>query len=216
MTTHGGTLIMHGYTHQYGAVANPYDGVSANDFEFYKAHIDATNNVVYDGPVAEDSAAWVNGRIMSSALTFMVAGLATPTIFEPPHYAASAVDYKAINTTFGKRYDRGLYFPGLLSGAAVDYTKLSGQFFPYMVRDVYGSAVVPENIGNIEPVAFNNHPPRLPADLVASAKRNLVIRDGSASLFYHPYLGTAYLKTTVEGIQGLGYTFVTANSMLAN
>ena len=44
---------MHGYTHQYGNVANPYDGVSANDFEFYTAHVDATNNVIYDGPVAE-------------------------------------------------------------------------------------------------------------------------------------------------------------------
>jgi hypothetical protein len=37
---------------------------------------------------------------------------------------------------------------------------------------------------------FNNHPPRLPADIFASADRNLVVRDGMASFFYHPYLGT--------------------------
>ena len=36
MQTHGGTLLEHGYTHQFGNVANPYDGVSANDFEFYR------------------------------------------------------------------------------------------------------------------------------------------------------------------------------------
>jgi hypothetical protein len=72
----------------------------------------------------------------------------------------------------------------------------------------------PENIGNIEPVAYNTHPVRLPADLVASAKRNLVVRDGVASFFYHPYLGTSYLKQSVEGIQGLGYTFVPAASTI--
>ncbi len=215
MQSHGGTLLMHGYTHQYGNVANPYDGVSANDFEFYLAHVDAANNVVYDGPVKEDSATWATGRVLSSALTFAAAGLGTPTIFEPPHYAASAIDYQVFNSTFGKRYDRGLYFPG---SAQRRHGRLleaqDGQFFPYSVRDVYGSAVVPENIGNVEPVAFNNHPPRLPADILASAKRNLVVRDGTASFFYHPYLGTSYLTQLVTGIQGMGYTFVTANSMI--
>ena len=115
---------------------------------------------------------------------------------------------------FGTRYDRGLYFPGLLTNTAADSTKMMGQFFPYSVRDVYGSAVIPENIGNIEPEAFNNHPARLPADLIATAQANLVVRDGTASFFYHPYLGTAYLKQTVEGIQGLGYTFVAGSALL--
>ncbi|HEV7896266.1 MAG TPA: polysaccharide deacetylase family protein [Planosporangium sp.] len=214
MQARGGTLLMHGYTHQYGNTANPYDGVSANDFEFYRAHVDAGDNVVYDGPVAEDSTSWVTGRVNWSKMMFLSAGLAVPTIFEFPHYAGSATDYKAVNSIFGKRYERGLYFPGVLTGGTVDYSRMGGQFFPYPVRDVYGSAIVPENIGNVEPVAFNNHPPRLPADLLASAKRNLVVRDGSASFFYHPYLGTGYLKTVVEGVQGMGYTFVPASAMI--
>jgi uncharacterized protein YdaL len=215
MQSHGGTLIMHGYTHQYNAVANPYDGVSANDFEFYRAHVDASNNVIYDGPVVEDSTAYVNGRVMAAGVTFAMAGLSVPSTFEFPHYAGSATDYAAINSIFGKRYDRGLYYPGLLSGTKADFTRMSGQFFPYAVRDIYGSNVVPENIGNIEPEPFNNHPARVSADLITSAKNNLAIRDGMASFFYHPYLGTSYLKQTVEGIQGLGYTFVTANSTVS-
>ena len=32
---HGATLIQEGYTHQYSNVANPYDGVSGDDAEFY-------------------------------------------------------------------------------------------------------------------------------------------------------------------------------------
>jgi uncharacterized protein YdaL len=216
MQSKGGTLLMHGYTHQYGNIANPYDGVSANDFEFYTAHVDANNSVIYDGPVAGDSAAFVTGRVASASLLFAAAGLGIPNTFEFPHYAGSAVDYQTINSLFGKRYDRGLYFPGVLSGAKPDYTRQFGQFFPYTVRDVYGSVIIPENIGNIEPEAFNNHPPRLPADLIASADRNLVVRDGVASFFYHPYLGTAYLQQVVTGIKAEGYTFVTGASMLTN
>ena len=75
--------------------------------------------------------------------------------------------------------------------------------------------MLPENIGNVEPEAFNNHPARFPADLIDSARRNLVVRDGSASFFYHPYLGTSYLQQVVEGVQALGYTFVPASAMLA-
>jgi uncharacterized protein YdaL len=216
MKSKGGTLILHGYTHQYGNVANPYDGVSANDFEFYLAHVDASNNVVYDGPVAGDSSTWAAGRMLAGELAFAAAGLGTPSIFEFPHYAGSAADYAAANSLFAKRYDRGLYFPGVLSGGKLDYTRQFGQFFPYSVRDVYGTAVIPENIGNIEPEAFNNHPARLSADLLASADRNLVVRDGMASFFYHPYLGTDYLKQLVTGIKAEGYTFVTADSTVAN
>jgi uncharacterized protein YdaL len=214
MQSKGGTMIMHGYTHQYGSVANPYDGVSANDFEFYRAHVDSGDNVIYDGPVAEDSAAWATGRMVAAGLIFTATGLGAPKIFEFPHYAASPLDYQAATTMFGKRYDRGLYFPGVLTGAKYDYARQFGQFFPYPVRDVYGSVVVPENIGNVEIEAFNNHPVRLPSDIIASAQRNLVVRDGVASCFYHAYLGTAHLKDLVTGIKSAGYSFVSAESML--
>ncbi|MFC7478927.1 DUF2334 domain-containing protein [Luedemannella flava] len=216
MQSRGGTLLMHGYTHQYGNVANPYDGVSANDFEFYRAHVDENDRVIYDGPVAEDSTSWAAGRIQASATAFTRAGLSVPTIFEFPHYAGSATDYRTVTSLVGTRYDRGLYFPGVLKGGAVDYTRPLGQFFPYSVRDVYGSNVIPENIGNVEPEWYNTHPPRLPADILASAKRNLVVRDGVASFFYHPFLGTSYLSQIVSGLKSQGYTFVSGQSVLAN
>ncbi|MEV0899748.1 polysaccharide deacetylase family protein [Actinoplanes sp. NPDC049802] len=214
MQSRGGTLLMHGYTHQYGTVANPYDGASGNDFEFYTAHVDAADRVIYDGPVREDSVAWATARMVTSGALFVSAGLGAPSIFEFPHYAASPADYQAVHRLFGKRYDRGLYFPGVLTGGGYDYTRQFGQFFPYTVRDVYGSVVVPENIGNVEPEAYNTHPVRLPADLIASAERNLVVRDGVASFFYHPYLGTEHLRELVPGIIRTGYTFVSAGTML--
>src|SRR5947207_4113918 len=137
MQSKGGVLIMHGYTHQYAAVPNPYDGVTGDDFEFFLSHIDADDYVRYDGPVPEDSAAWAGARIDAGYAEFAAAGLTRPTIFEFPHYAGSATDYAVVAGKVGPRYDRGLYFPGVLSGGTIDHGRIVGQFFPYPVRDVY-------------------------------------------------------------------------------
>jgi hypothetical protein len=97
----------------------------------------------------------------------------------------------------------------------VDHSRWVSQYFPYPVRDVYGGAVIPETLGNVAPTAANQHGVRSAADIVAAARRQLVVRDGVASFFYHPYLGSAALKEIVPGIQALGYTFVPAESMVA-
>lgn len=208
MLARGAVLMDHGYTHQYSNIANPYDGVTGDDFEFYRAHIDAANNVVYDGPVAEDSALWAQTRVTSALLQFALAGLPKPALWTTPHYAGSAADYKVFSSNFSARLERSLYFAGTLSGASSDPNRFIGQFFPYAVKDVYGTKVLPENIGNYEPEAYNNHPARLPADLIASAKANLAVRDGVASFFYHPYYPVQPLKDTIDGMKALGYTFV--------
>ncbi|MFC3576291.1 polysaccharide deacetylase family protein [Streptomyces yaanensis] len=208
MLARGAVLMDHGYTHQYGNVANPYNGVTGDDFEFYRAHVDTANNVVHDGPVAEDSTLWAQGRVTSALALFTAAGLPKPALWTTPHYAGSAADYKVFSSNFSARLERSLYFAGTLTGASSDPNRFIGQFFPYVVKDVYGTKVLPENIGNYEPEAYNNHPARLPADLIASAKANLAVRDGFAGFFYHPYYALQPLKDTIDGIKALGYTFV--------
>jgi uncharacterized protein YdaL len=214
MQNSGGTMIMHGYTHQWdGSMANPYNGKSGDDFEFFTAHVDADDYVRYDGPIPGDSFDWALGRVKASAEEFKKARLNVPTIFEFPHYAASAADYRAIGSMFNVRYERALYFNRLLRPGAVDSGKFMGQFFPYDVTDVYGTKVIPENIGNIETESFNHHPITLPDELIRRAQLNLAVRDGFASFFYHPHLGVNLLRQTVEGIQGSGYTFVSPTSL---
>lgn len=213
MLSRGAVLMDHGYTHQYDNVANPYDGVTGDDFEFYRAHVDAANNVVYDGPVAEDSALWAQARVTAALAEFAIAGLPKPALWTTPHYAASATDYKVISSAYSARLERSLYFAGTLSGAPSAPNTFIGQFFPYVVKDVYGTKVLPEDLGNYEPVAYNNHPPRLPADLIASARANLAVRDGFASFFYHPYYPLQPLQDTINGIKALGYTFVSPASL---
>jgi len=79
---------------------------------------------------------------------------------------------------------------------------------PYTVRDVYNMKVLADTLGGIEPTPYFSYPARLPADIIADAQRNLVVRDGWANFFYHTYDNISYLQQTVTGLKGLGYTFV--------
>ena len=64
MVARGGQIVLHGLTHQYDTVVNPYSGVSAEDYEFYRVTLDAGGKVVLQGPVTEDSAAWARERVL--------------------------------------------------------------------------------------------------------------------------------------------------------
>jgi uncharacterized protein YdaL len=206
----GATLVAHGNTHQFGNLINPYTGTTADDFEFFRAHVDADNNVIYDGSVEGDSAAWAVARMQDARAAVVAAGLPAPTIFEFPHYAGSAVDSRALRSLYDRVYHRGLYFNGALTGGPEETSpsRMMGQFFPYPVTDVFGWRVIPENLGNYEPEPFNNHPARLVPDLVRTAESNLVVRDGVASFYFHPYFDAAVLRELVQGIRAAGYTFI--------
>jgi uncharacterized protein YdaL len=213
LAAQGATIVMHGYTHQYRDVPNPYSGASADDFEFFRAHVDGSDNVIYDGPVEEDPATWAHERVDAGLVELNTAAIAAPTIFEYPHYAGSAADSRALAQRFGTVYHRGLYFGGGLTGGPDVPGHMLGQFFPYPVTDVFGWRVIPENIGNYEPEPFNNHPARLVPDLLRTAEANLVVRDGFASFYFHPYHGVSLLRELVQGIRARGYTFVSPNAL---
>lgn len=216
MEAHGGTLVMHGYTHQYSNVPNPYDAVSGDDFEFYRVTENLDHTLDYQGPIPGDSESWAAGRMNSSFRYFRKAGIPAPTIFEFPHYAASVPDYQAAASLFPTRWERGLYYGGVLGGGQVDYSHVIGQMFPYVVRDVYGTTVLPENAGAYAPEPFYQFPPHTVADILAAAKAELAVRDGIATFYYHPFEGVAPLQQIVEGLRALGYTFVSPTSVVAN
>lgn len=202
----GATLLLHGVTHQYGSWPNPYSAMSGADYEFYVAYVDEQDNVVLTGPVPEDSPEWVVQRVQLGLAEFERAGLPKPTIFEFPHYAGSPTDYAVIAQMFPARYERSLYFSG---------PYVEEQYVPYVVRDVYGACVIPETLGFVAPEAWNNHPRRLPADILADAERVLVVRDGIASFFFHPTLPLEQLREIVDGITDLGYEWVGPANVLS-
>jgi uncharacterized protein YdaL len=209
----GGVLVDHGYTHQWDGGSNPYDGLTGDDVEFYRVTETPSGDVHDVGPLpGDDSPAWAAHRIVAAEREFEAAGLSKPRIFEFPHYVASDHAYRAAARYFAVRWERSDYFSGLLQ-PPVRYDHADGQFFPYVVHDVYGSKVLPENLGSIAPSTWHTYKSRLPADIIRAAKANLVVRDGFASFYFHPYLPLRYLKRTVAGIEAAGYRFVSPASL---
>jgi len=212
----GGTMMLHGWTHQYSNIANPYTAVSGDDTEFYRITQNPDLTLNYLGPVAEDtSIAWSANRLTSAFAELTASGFAVPQLWTFPSYAGTVFDYQAVTAAqvngqpaFIARAERSLYFSGFLSGGTIDYTRTVGQYFPYTVYDVYKCNVLADTLGGIEPLPFGPFPARLPADIIADAQRALVVRDGFASFFYHASDNIALLQETVNGLKSLGYTFV--------
>lgn len=195
-------IVYHGYTHQGDDVANPYDRVSGDDFEFYRVRENADGSLTPVGPMPNDSASWARNRIQQGRTIFQQAGL-VPFAWEAPHYMASATDYQAIRSLYPTHYGRLVYFA---TGSPAG--RFLGQFYPYVIQaDAYGYRVLPENLGYIDPAPFPGYRALLPADIIRSASKARVVRDGFASFYYHPYLGPSYLQETIQGIKALGYVF---------
>ena len=201
MVARGGQIILHGYTHQYDATPNPYNGLTGDDSEFFLSSWNEEDGYTeLIGPVPEDSVAWVNDRIDRGLSELSACGL-SPVAWEVPHYVASALDY----VEFGRRFD-------LNSGRILYFSESTpyflGQFYPYPIeQDIYGQRIMPENLGNVEPDAFYDYPARLPPAIVKAAEKNRVVRDAWASSYFHPYLHLRYLRQVVEGIENLGYIY---------
>lgn len=196
-TTNGGQIIIHGYTHQYNQTNNPDYGVSGGDYEFWRKN----NSPAISQPVPEDSVPWVSNRLALAKNEFAQAGL--PWVaWETPHYLASPLDYRVMATNFPILMQRGFYFAADYD-PATNGTHYLQQFFSYVInQDAYGCKLIPENLG------YYNPPSRLPTDMIRVARKNLVVRDGWASAYFHGYLPLTNLQAIVSGIKALGYTYV--------
>jgi uncharacterized protein YdaL len=207
MLQHGATMVLHGYTHQFDDLLNPLSGQSAADFEFFRVHQDPTGALIYDGPVPGDSVPWAMDRMNAAISEVLAAGLPRPRIFEFPHYGASVADYRGVQRMFDARYDRPQIFsPAYRSGPMSPY--MFEQFFPYLVRDAYGTTVIPENLGYVQGPPVPGAGPGSAQAIVDSARVNLVVRDGVASFFFHPYLGKERLGWIIQEMREMGYQFV--------
>lgn len=222
----GGTIVQHGTTHQFGTLDNPYNAVSADDFEFIRSWCSVTNDtkapaidcqdnsfVQIGGALPGTSRQWASERVDQGRQVFGAVGLPTPEIFETPHYSATREAYEGIGEQYPVRYERELLYAGLLTSTQAGPHDYYGQFFPYAVKDPYGTHVLPENLGNFEPNEINQHPPRLAQEIVDAAKLNLVNTHATASFFFHPYYPLSELKKIVAGIKTEGYTFVPASEL---
>lgn len=193
------SIVQHGTTHQSETGPNPFNGTSGDDFEFLRVTADVDRVPRFEGPLPGDSAAWMRERLERGRRQLVDSGL-DPFAWEAPHYAASATDYIASTALYDAHWGRVAYYPSPGSRPVF-------QFFPYVVRDVYGQTVVPEDLGGISTDRWSGFAVSQPEDLVRRASKMLVVRDSFASFMFHPYLDPSLLGQAIDGIERLGYRF---------
>lgn len=178
------SFILHGVTHEYGFSRNPFTGITGDDFEFWDRRANR--------PVDKDSEGWVVARLKDGLDLLGEAGV-EPSAWMTPHYQASALDYGVFARFFDWNVGRVIYFPP----GAPEGTLPSGQFFPYEVfGDVYGQRLVPEDAGNVQPYMNEQVLKSVTIDdMIATMRRDAVIRDAWASFFVHPSM----LDTVAKG-----------------
>ena len=216
----GGHILMHGYTHQYSNIPNLINAVSANDYEFWLA----TQN----RPVNEDSTQWAAGRLSAGLLELQLNGY-FPFAWEAPHYQSSPLAIKAVPKYFKNTYQRVVYYtsdnPQTLNATTPGHDFSVGQFFPYIIqKDYYNQRVIPENLGNVEYNICSIDPSSCltynVSDILTNANYALVVRDGFASFFFHPFwlepglvaTGFPDFQQIITGITSLGYTWADAST----
>ncbi|MFS4457743.1 DUF2334 domain-containing protein [Bdellovibrio sp. HCB2-146] len=245
-------FIWHGVTHQHKRMKNPHDGLSGNDFEFF----DAVNNrpLAEDSPefvldkleegfytlqkAGVTPRLWLTPHYQASPLDYIIFG----KVFS--WNVGRVIYYNTSNRGLVANVsDKDLWFENRNSLAPslrqsyfrnlevmYESERWSGQMFPYEIYgDVYGQRLIPENLGNLQPFV-NAHVinPRSKEEIVRDAKRNLVLRDTWASLFYHPFLLTSFeeggrgaypgdpaeLEFIIREIKKLGYKFISLEDFI--
>lgn len=167
-------------------------GISGDDYEFW--------DDIAGVPIPHESPDWVDQRVRLALKECFRNGL-YPLAWETPHYSASQSDYAAIARYFDTFNDR------------VMAAELSGtqQIFPYPVKlRSLGLSVVPENLGFL---AMERPAPEV---LLENAKNMKVVRDGTASFFFHPFLPSKFLKMLVQGMLSQGWEFISLKNFPCN
>ena len=124
MVKRGGTVVMHGTTHQ-------RFGETTSDYEFW--------DIVDDCPPEGENEQSIRARIESGLGDLWAQGI-YPLMWETPHYAGSQQFYQVVSGIFSIAMERR---------QAVD-RQGTDQYLPYLVAsDRFGQVIVPENLGYV-------------------------------------------------------------------
>ncbi len=210
----GGQIVQHGTTHQIDGLVNPYDGVTAADYEFFKMSLKPDGSLIYEGPLPGQDSAEVRRRILSGHDRIKRAGF-TPVGWLTPHYLGTDVACRQFGRLYPFALDRAVFF----ATDASDNLHTLELNSPFIYRDTHGVKRIPETIGYIDPngwapEGFELQPPSFPPDLIERARALKVVRNSWAGCYFHWYLNPAYLKDLVTGIKALGFEFVPVNGDL--
>jgi uncharacterized protein YdaL len=205
MQENGGSIVMHGYTHQFR------DTETGEGFEFWdvknnmpiyhgptdtvikKAKTDFSNTADYNDYISTQKAFEKN--YIDKKLTRGVQELANyglyPLAFEAPHYTMSQNGY-------GVTADYFSTYVGQVQLTDKDWEVMAG--VPYITTPTFlkGMELIPETIGFVDP-----EDPHAIEKMVKRAEEHLLVRDGLVAGFYHPYLGKERLLKLLDELEKL-------------
>lgn len=180
MQDKGGTVILHGYTHQYKK-----EEVSGEGYEFWDGK--------KDEPLKENMKIFVKDRVLNGLRVCIENGI-YPLAFEAPHYAMESEGYKELKK----------YFSTYIGQHQNNDKKFSTNTYPYIIRDTEEFNIfIPENLGYIDPedkFTFQN--------IKENLDKLSIVRGFSGGFFFHSYLSIEYLKNTIEYLEKQNIEFM--------
>ncbi|SFG32907.1 Uncharacterized protein YdaL [Halobacillus alkaliphilus] len=205
MQANGGSVVLHGYTHQYR------DSETGEGFEFWdvknntpvykdadddtplKKRGDFKNQKEYESyrkGLIEFEQSYVSGKLTSGINELTSFGL-HPLAFEAPHYTMSQNGYQTASKHFST-------YVGQLQLSDDNWQVMASA--PYITKPsfLHGMKLLPETLGYVEPDA-----PDAVDAIMDRAEEQMIVRDGMLSLFYHPYLGVERFKELLSRLETL-------------
>ncbi|EQJ10557.1 hypothetical protein QUU_0966 [Clostridioides difficile P70] len=180
MQDKGGTVILHGYTHQYKK-----EEVSGEGYEFWDGKKDES--------LKENMKIFVKDRVLNGLRVCIENGI-YPLAFEAPHYAMESEGYKELKK----------YFSTYMGQHQNNDKKFSTNTYPYIIRDTEEFNIfIPENLGYIDPedkFTFQN--------IKENLDKLSIVRGFSGGFFFHSYLNIEYLKNTIEYLEKQNIEFM--------
>ena len=158
-------------------------GETVVDYEFWDRDTHA--------PPAGETPESVRARVDAAIAETAAAGI-YPQIWETPHYAASDMAHGVIAERFRAVWERNV-----------------APFFPYpVVLPATGQTDLPETLGYVNPSEGYPGQGHAAEDLLRTARKQEVVRDGYAAFFFHPMIDGSELRHMVDGLRDEGYYFV--------
>lgn len=187
MQKNGGSVLMHGYTHQYR------QSETGEGFEFW--------DVKHNTPILAPANAkkriglsyekkYINRKLTKGIQELTSVGL-YPVGFEAPHYVMSQEGYKIVSHYFST-------YVGQIQVSKKDWHGMRTTPFITQPHFLGGMKLYPETIGY---VPLND--PNGVENMVNKAKKQLVVNDSVIGGFYHPYLGLEQLKKLIRQMKKL-------------
>jgi uncharacterized protein YdaL len=203
MQDHGGSILLHGYTDQFG-IAETGEGFEFwnkeknrpvyqpyNDQTDIKTRRDFNSQLEYETYLTAKKAfetAYIKKKLEKGIEELVQYGL-YPLAFEAPHYAMSQNGYAVLSQYFST-------YVGQVQLTDVDWRKMAESPYISAPTFLHGMTLLPETIRYVR-----YHDPQSIQEMKARVSDFTTVRDGVIGGFYHPFLGG---KELIEVLDQMG------------